>query len=661
MRPWRRSGGLPRRCVAAMRRADSVFVVRRSLGRWGSGGRACSVSAATPAGPGGDIASQPAAIGRRLRGGLQPAALRRRLRAGSRALGVRVARELPALAAGLAAAIPVIVSTVNAARAGWEPDGDDGIILTRAFDVFTSHTPLVGQYSEAGNVTGQIVHSPGPMLYWLLAIPVRIGGADSAAIAIGVVNTLCIIGCVVLARRRGGPVLMFAVSVGIALMCQSLAGEVFHDVWNPSAAMFPFLLLIFLCWSVACGELRLLPAVAIVASFVTQTHLTYLAPTLVLITVAIAGLIATRLLARRAGGAPVRRAAVGLWVSLAALALLVCWSAPLLDELERSPGNLSLIVTTVHDRGATLGPRVGVNAVVRAVGLTPWFLYVPKSEWARKLSVRATSGDTQTATALLLLAALALIAIAGALRRRVDLCAAALIGFGMCLGLGADAANTPAAPLLAGTLGYTMWWGSQLGLWIWLIVLWALYLAAKAGLPLLLRGLVARTGKSLRRPGPGQARALGVALTLAGLLATAGVGEAVASIERPDSHVRAYRPTSAIGRALDAAIPAGQTIDYRLGSLDLATQPIEPAVRFLLVKHGDRPLAEGSLPRLGPYYELYHRRYSWIVFLGDGKVRPAGHLRLVAREHFHDQWGPQTLSAWVGRAAANGRRRDGRS
>ncbi len=87
-----------------------------------------------------------------------------------------ILRQVPAVAAGVAASIPVIVSTVHGVQAGWEPDGDDGIILTRALDVFTNHSPLIGQYSEAGDVTGQIVHSAGPMLYWLLAIPVRLGG-----------------------------------------------------------------------------------------------------------------------------------------------------------------------------------------------------------------------------------------------------------------------------------------------------------------------------------------------------------------------------------------------------------------------------------------------------------------------------------------------------
>ena len=163
----------------------------------------------------------------------------------------------------------MINSTIKAAHAGWVPAGDDGIIATRGWDVLTSHTPLVGQYSEAGLlIHGQVMHSPGPMLYWLIALPAHLGSVTSIAVTMGVVNTLAIIGCVALARRRGGLILMFATAAGIALMCQSLPAEAMHDIWNPAAGLFPFLLLIFLSWSLTCGEYRLLPFTVFVASFI---------------------------------------------------------------------------------------------------------------------------------------------------------------------------------------------------------------------------------------------------------------------------------------------------------------------------------------------------------------------------------------------------------
>jgi hypothetical protein len=79
---------------------------------------------------------------------------------------------------------------------------------------------------------------------------------------------------------------------------------------------------------------------------------------------------------------------------------------------------------------------------------------------------------------------------------------------------------------------------------------------------------------------------------------------------------------------------------------------MEPALRFLLVRHGDRVLAEGSYPRLGSYYVLAHRPYQWIVYLRDG-TRAQAHMRLAASVRFKDQWGIDVLSAWVRRAPAS--------
>ena len=53
------------------------------------------------------------------------------------------------LAAGTGAALPVIVSAVHAVQVRWQPTDDKGIVATRAYDVLTAHTPLVGQYSMA--------------------------------------------------------------------------------------------------------------------------------------------------------------------------------------------------------------------------------------------------------------------------------------------------------------------------------------------------------------------------------------------------------------------------------------------------------------------------------------------------------------------------------
>ena len=126
-----------------------------------------------------------------------------------------------------------------------------------------------------------------------------------------VLNTLAIIACVALARRRGGFVLMFAAAFGISLMCQSLPGEAMHDIWNPAAALFPFLALMFVGWSLACGEYRLLPLAALLGSFVVQTHLMYLAPTLVVLGVGLGGSCCGWRSGAAAGAGPPRHGASG--------------------------------------------------------------------------------------------------------------------------------------------------------------------------------------------------------------------------------------------------------------------------------------------------------------------------------------------------------------
>jgi hypothetical protein len=574
----------------------------------------------------------------------------------ARRLARRLARYATAVliptAAGLAASIPIINSTVKAIHAGWVPAGDDGIIATRGWDVLTSHTPLVGQYSEAGLVIkGQVMHSPGPMLYWALALPAHYGSVASLAATMCLVNVLSVIGCVALARRRGGLLLMLAVALGIALMCQSLPTEAMHDIWNPAAGLFPFLLLIFLGWSLACGDVLLLPLTVLVASYVVETHLMYAAPTGVLLCVGFGGLLLRALARHRrrpTGSPPTRR--TWPW-ALAALAVgAACWTEPAIDEIENSPGNLTMIVRTAEHHGATLGTAVGWHAVVRSVGFGPWWLYVPASEWERKVDVLRIPSTTAVDSTVAILAALALVAIIGALVRRFDLVAAALIGLGLSAAIGLEAASNPASRLLSETLGYTMWWGSELGLWVWLTLAWSLWLGLAALSRAGLRALRRRTGAGRRELLARTQRAAIALAAFAALVGVIAVAEEVAASAKPDSHVYEYRSIRAIGAGLERAIPPGQTVVYHLGPLDLGTQPMEPAIRFLLVRHGDRPLADGSFPRLGPYYEQYNRPFQWIVYLTDG-VRHQHDMSLAARVRFDGPWGLETVSAWVRRVA----------
>jgi hypothetical protein len=583
----------------------------------------------------------------------------------------RLVEPLLTLAAGLAAAIPVISATVKAVQAGWVPVADRGIIATRAHDVFTSHAPLVGQYSLAGEVTGRVTHSLGPMLFWLLA-PTAYNGSDTGmTVTMGALNTLCIVGAVALARRRGGRVLMVMSAVAIALMCQSLAAETFHDVWNPSAGLFPFTLLIFLCWSLACGDYRLLPLTVLVASFTVQTHLTYLPPTLALLAVGLGGLAVGAIARRRRGAPRLRRRALLGWGLATLLAAAFCWSATIDGQLTERPGNLTLVVESATKPKATLGDAVGWHAVVHAVGIVPWWLQTPKSRWQRKYEVRSTPSALARSSTIAMLAALVLVALIALVRRRRAVATLALTALVLCPALGSVAASTPTPRRLSATLGYTMWWGSQAGMVVWLALAWVLLLVLAWALRETTRAVRRRRADTAPghadsplgppgpldptppdrpappRPGAGRLVALGsVLLTLAGIGAAAAVGNAVAAQATPDEHATLYKPIKAIDARLARLVPRGGSVVLE-GLLDGATEPIKPSLRYFLVARGTRVLAPGSYLRLGTWYELYKRPYREAIYLSDVPHSPVKHVPLAFDVSFREGAKVNTVYVWI--------------
>ena len=142
------------------------------------------------------------------------------------------------LASGLAAALPVIFSVINAVAVGWTPLGDDAAIALRSYDVLTDRSPLVGLPSTGptGVVEEQAYHL-GPLLFWLLALPAHFADPSTLVVTVGLVNVASVMGIVALAHRRGGLLLMLAVAVAVPVMLTSLPTEAFSDVWNPAAAL----------------------------------------------------------------------------------------------------------------------------------------------------------------------------------------------------------------------------------------------------------------------------------------------------------------------------------------------------------------------------------------------------------------------------------------
>jgi hypothetical protein len=534
------------------------------------------------------------------------------------------------LAVGLVAALPVIVSTVGALVDGWTPIFDDAIIATRSFDVFSAHSPLVGTYSDASLHTVGPVYGAGPLLYWLLALQTRFLGDWALPVTMGVVNTASIMGVVALARRRGGRVFMFVTAVAVVVMCRSLPQAMLHEIDNSRAGLLVFMLLLFLAWSVASGEFRLLPLTVLVASFVVQVHFSLALPSVAVFVVALAGLAWSRAASRAAGAAGSgehRRR----WLLGALVVGLVCWSAPLLDQTLHNPGNLSRIIQTATTSQKTVGMSVGWHALVRAIGIWPRWLqsYNPGFEnqlrdFARNLLL--TGNGVAVGSTVLVLGGLAMVALLGLRRRRPDVVAGAALALMLSGAVVVFAASTPAS--LSSTLDYGLRWTSPAGMFTWLVLGWSLAALLRPTRWRAVRRLT--TSAAVRRPVSTSVIALAITSMLA-------FGVAIGPQSDADVLPWAYQPARAVASLLTARLHRQRAVLVRASSPFEGV--FETAIIYRLRRSGYRVVAPSDVfsanlsQRLGAYYspggvDSTPRRYDDVLLIDvrNGPVPHGGRL-----------------------------------
>jgi hypothetical protein len=541
-----------------------------------------------------------------------PSAARGERPSPARAAAAWVRARALVLATGLAASVPVIVTAAHALVAGWTPLSDDAVMAIRAVDVLTLHPPLLGM--PAGGATGVIdeqAYHLGPMLLWLLALPARWPGGAALPLTVGVVNVAAIMGVVGLAHRRGGPALMVAVAVAVPLMLASIPGAMHAAIWNPAAALLPFTLLVFLAWCVACGDHRLLPLAVVVASFVAQCHLTYVLPALGALAVAVAGLLT----AARSGRASGR---VGRWALAAVAAGLVCWSAPLAEQAVHRPGNLVLLARAGNASDPTLGGTVGVRALVRAVGVPPWWLRPPRTALERIGDLSTRPGAPAIVSAVLVLGGLAAALAAGLRRRRRDVAAACALALTLCGALALAAASVPQSAF--GTVGYSLWWGSVAGMWAWIALGWSAAV-------LLLRP------RRVPASRPRAAGAAGVAAVAAVAAAVAvGAGPRGDSYPGDETYARMREVDERVRAAVPASAPGGPVfVDGAYADDLFVGAGFQLGILYELRRHGARVTAPDHLSRLlGPRYETDGGPPRAVVHVAvDDAPRPPG--RVLAR------------------------------
>jgi hypothetical protein len=521
----------------------------------------------------------------------------------------RITTNLPLIAATLVAGLPLISGTVRAIRAGWTPYGDRAVIAVRSFDVFGAHTPAVGQYSQWSALLGRPVFSPGPLLYWLLAIPARLLGATSLPVWMAIVNLACLFGALALARRRGGLGLMAATAVLVPVMCRSLPGETFHDIWNPATVLMPFLLTCFVVWSVAIGEYRLAPLMVLLLSFLVQTHSTYALPGLGLLAIAAAGL------ATGWHAGTVDRRAAARWGWAAAVVGALCWVAPIVDQLAGS-GNLGALVDAARAAHGHVGLAAGWHAVVHAFGIPPWWLGGDISPAVRLADVGSAPGWASQVTCAIGLLALVGALVSGLRARRIETAAVAAISLILAVALGINTAQTPTEDHLALTVSYTLWWASPAGLFAWLTGGW---LAAAA---------VSQNRRA--RPLSDRIAARRTAWGVATGIAAVAIAGAVAARQPGDSDRGEYQPFATAAGAATAALPHAQHVSI-LASPPFPGSELEYGLVYALQRRGAAVVVQPAAAiELGGAYAARAPADAAVLDVTYGSAAPAG-TRVIAR------------------------------
>jgi hypothetical protein len=261
------------------------------------------------------------------------------------------------------------------------------------------HTPLVGPHSRLG------FHHPGPLIFYLLAIPIRLQGGRPSALLAGalLIELVSLVSLIVLTARSAGPAAAVVMAVACALLCVGL-GDWILEPWNPYLVVLPFALFLVAAWLAASGDNTCIPIAVVSGTFAAQSHLGALPPFL-LITAAMLGLRLWRPPALTVGPS-LQRAVI---VAASALALL--WAPPLIEQLTASQGNASLVAHVFLGSGPDAPAGFAKGTAIAGALLLPWGPWLGRERLG-------FMGDVATTSSWSLAICFVLPSIAAALSRR---------------------------------------------------------------------------------------------------------------------------------------------------------------------------------------------------------------------------------------------------
>ena len=182
---------------------------------------------------------------------------------------------------------------------------------------------------------------PGPMYFLLLAPFYVLSEYRAVALAVGAmaINMGALAIMVWTAARLGRPTFAL-IATGLSVVYVARVGDSLTSAWNPHVLGLPLMALVVTCAALVTAGPHWLPAVAVVATYLVQTHVG-LAP--VVLSLCAVSFGAAAWVARRST-LPDERVRLDRAVRRTAWLLLLLWLLPLAEQLSGSPGNLTRLV-----------------------------------------------------------------------------------------------------------------------------------------------------------------------------------------------------------------------------------------------------------------------------------------------------------------------------
>ncbi len=483
----------------------------------------------------------------------------------------------------LTAELPFVVLGVVEMTRGWRPLYDNAGMALRSYQVFSSHTPLVG-HQMAVSVGSHAVFGPGPIQNWLLAVPVRIDPAQGvlwgsllgvlAAAAIAVEAGWAVDGC------WGA-----AVASGSVLVLALARPDVSLDV--ASNAWFGLFFLVTATASglaTATGRLRWWPVTVVTATVVVQCQAAFAPPAVAVCLLApVIGVVARRKAHQRVGPA---------WLAVGLGAGVVVWAAPVVQQATTHPGNLTLIVRASRDSGPTIGWSAALRAFGGASSVPPSWVHPLPSSAAATVHAIVWLFSGPAWWGIVVLALLATVAVVAWRAGRLSLAAMALLTLALAVGAIAAMGSVPGSQFLVITYLGALW--IPVGTAVWITLAWA----AGALVFVALRRRKGNGAEHVQSVGRGRGRP--TAVTTAIVLVALSAGVVWRGLDRMDGITPtlagwpAAHATAALADAAARVAPHGPFRLQVAGSGSVTVFAVETGVDYLLVTRGLDPRPDTS-------------------------------------------------------------------